>query len=184
MRRKIGPDGLVRGALQLLQGLLVHLAVKIDRHEVRTEVEADVLIAEARVDEAGDEMLAGVLLHEVQPPRPVDLARHVRADRQGRRAAMQHRLAAQERLRDVRAAERARVAGLAAARGIKRLCGPAPRASRFRPPRRRARAPAAAGRASPFHRCGSCSRFSTPFSGFFYFTIRSQKTKGFFRGFA
>ena len=119
MRRKIGPDGLVRGALQLLQGLLVHLAVKIDRHEVRAEVEADILIAEARVDEAGDEMLTGVLLHEVQPPRPVDLARHVRADRQGRRAAVQHRLAAQERLRDVRAAERAHVAGLAAARGIK-----------------------------------------------------------------
>ena len=119
MRRKIGPDGLVRGTLQLLQGLLVHLAVKIDRHEVRAEVEADVLIAEARVDEAGDEMLAGVLLHEVQPPRPVDLARHVCTDRQSRRAAVQHRLAAQERLRDVRAAECARVAGLAAARGIK-----------------------------------------------------------------
>lgn len=117
MRRKIGPDGLVRGALQLLQSLLIHLAVKIDRHEVRAEVEADVLIAEARVDEAGDEMLTGVLLHEVQPPRPVDLARHVCTDRQSRRAAVQHRLAAQESLRDVRAAERARVAGLAAAVG-------------------------------------------------------------------
>ena len=119
MRRKIGPDGLVRGALQLLQGLLVHFAVKIDRHKVRAEVEADVLIAEARVDEAGDKMLTGVLLHEVQPPRPVDLARHVRAGRQSCRTAVQHRLAAQERLRDVRAAERAHVAGLAAARGIK-----------------------------------------------------------------
>ena len=180
MRRKIGPDGLVRGALQLLQGLLVHLAVKIDRHEVRTEMEADVLIAKARVDEAGDEMLTGVLLHEVQPPRPVDLARHVRAGRQSCRTAVQHRLAAQERLRDVRAAERARVAGLAASRGIKdravQLHEPAVFAllagehARLQLPGVRVR----------FIDADRVQGFPLRFSVFFYFTIRSQKTKGIF----
>ena len=47
---------------------------KINGHKIRAHMKADVFIAEAAVYHAGENMLAGMQLHEFEPARIVDLA--------------------------------------------------------------------------------------------------------------
>jgi len=82
-------------------------------------VEAHVVPTEGRVHEPAHDVLAAVLLHEIKAPLPVDLARDLRALRQGSLAPVDDPALPLVRVCHAHAAERARVAGLAAALGVK-----------------------------------------------------------------
>ena len=81
-------------------------------------MEAHVVIAVGRVDEAGENVLAAVLLHETEPPRPVDAAFHHGAHLQGTITEVDDFTARFVGVRDGHAAQHSLVAGLAAALGI------------------------------------------------------------------
>ena len=69
----VGPDdlvGLAFGVQSLLPG---DVGVVVDGHHVGTQVEAHVVAAVIRTEDAGDDVLSGVLLHVVEPPGPVDV---------------------------------------------------------------------------------------------------------------
>ncbi len=77
------PDGFVDGGFDGLHVLPGEQAVKVDRHELRAHMEADVVAAEAAVDLAGNQALAGVLLHEVEAVGPVQGAVYLLPHREG-----------------------------------------------------------------------------------------------------
>ena len=105
-------------------------AVKVDFDAPLAHVEAHVVVAKERVDDARHHVLAGMGLHVVAAPRPVERTVHVGAHGERRVREVQHALAAlaRDRLSNVRgdlvlaiaAGERAPVAGLAATRGVER----------------------------------------------------------------
>ena len=72
--RDVFPDPFVGLGLDGGQVFLRQHAGKIDGHKVRAHVKADVFIAEAAVDDAGENMLAGMQLHEFKSPVIVDPA--------------------------------------------------------------------------------------------------------------
>ena len=117
---RVPPDGLVGPGLDFRQGLRLHGTVEIDGHGVVTHVEAHVVIAKAGVDQAADNVLAAVLLHQVEPPVPVDLALHGFANLQRMVAVVDDPAAGFVGIGDPDTAQDALVAGLAAALGIKR----------------------------------------------------------------
>ena len=82
-------------------------------------MEAHVVIAIGRVDQAADQMLAGVLLHEVEAPVPVEDAVDRFSHRQGAVTAVIHRPVPLPDVQHGAPAQDAEVAGLAAALGIK-----------------------------------------------------------------
>ena len=54
--------------------------VEIDRRSGRAEVEADSSGARLALEDRGQQMLAGVLLHVIEAPGPVNMAAHARVD--------------------------------------------------------------------------------------------------------
>ena len=48
------------------------LVVEVDGHHILPQVEAHIVAAVAGADDAADDVLAGMLLHMVKPPGPVD----------------------------------------------------------------------------------------------------------------
>ena len=120
LRRDIAPDrgvGLLLDRAKLLRG---QDAGKIDGDPVRTHVEAHVVIAEAPVDDAAEQMLTAVLLHEVEPPLPVERAVYGRAGRERGVAVVDDLAAAPMCVRHAHTGECPGVAGLAAALRIER----------------------------------------------------------------
>ena len=93
--------------------------VHVHAHGGLADVEADVFGPEQPVQRAGQNMLAGVLLHVVAPPRPVELALNTAAHGQRRVQRVPDNAAACVHAGDGRAAQRAGVTGLAAAFGVK-----------------------------------------------------------------
>ena len=71
---KILPDGAVGLRLQPLEVFCRDGAVKVHLHSLLAHVKAHVVVAVLAVNEAGEDMLAGVLLHQVKPPTPIDAA--------------------------------------------------------------------------------------------------------------
>jgi hypothetical protein len=116
---QVFPDLFVGLPLDLAQLFLRDRAGEVDRDHVRAHVEAHVVPAEGRVHEPLTDVLAAVLLHEIEAPLPVDLARDLRALRQGSLAPVDDPALPLVRVSHAHAAERARVAGLAAALGVK-----------------------------------------------------------------
>ena len=76
LHRDVRPDGPVHFQLQLLQSFGVDGAAEIKRGLRLAQVEAHIVVAESCVHPAGKHVLAGVLLHEIKAPRPVDLSGH------------------------------------------------------------------------------------------------------------
>ena len=79
--RHILPDDPVGGKFRLPQPLGGDGNAGVHPDGLGADVEADVLRAEHRMQDAGEDVLAGVLLHLVEPRFPVDRAGHGRADR-------------------------------------------------------------------------------------------------------
>ena len=79
MYRVILPDVLVGAALDVQRLLPADVGVVVDGHGVRAHVEAHVVAVEGTAQHTGHDVLAGVLLHVVEPPRPVDMAADLRA---------------------------------------------------------------------------------------------------------
>lgn len=75
----VGPDVGVGAPLHLQRLLPGNGGVIVDSDHVRAHVEAHVVAVECAAQQAGDDMLAGVLLHMVEAPRPVDVAADLRA---------------------------------------------------------------------------------------------------------
>ena len=120
LRRDIAPDrgvGLLLDRAKLLRG---QDAGEIDGDPVRTHVEAHVVIAEAPMDDAAEQMLTAVLLHEVEPLLPVERAVYGRAGRERGVAVVDDLAAALMCVRHAHTGECPGVAGLAAALGIER----------------------------------------------------------------
>jgi hypothetical protein len=80
----------VRPRLGLQQPLARHpLGAQVERRHVGAEVHAQRLVPEQVGEDGREEVLAGVLLHVVEPPRGVDRARHRVADRRRQRRGQQ-----------------------------------------------------------------------------------------------
>ena len=71
--RDVFPDPLVGLGLDGGQVLLRQHTGKINGHKIRTHMKADVFIAEAAVHDAGENMLAGMQLHEREAALIIDL---------------------------------------------------------------------------------------------------------------
>ena len=82
-------------------------------------MKAGVVIAIAAVNNAGNDVLAGMLLHQVKPPVPIDAAFYHIAHRQRPVAQMDHRFSPLLHIQHLRTAEDTNVAGLSAAFGVK-----------------------------------------------------------------
>ena len=117
--RRVGPRGLIGPALDV--GKLLHgqFAVEIDGNDVMAYMKSHIVITVGRVNETADDMLAAVLLHEVQPPLPVNGALHRVAHGQGPGAAVDNLPIPAAYVGDGYAAQQTGVTGLAAALGIK-----------------------------------------------------------------
>ena len=74
---KVGPYGLVGQPLQLWEIRRGNLPVKVHCHTVGPHVEAHVFISIELVDNAGQDMLPGVLLHQQQAAGPVHIPFHL-----------------------------------------------------------------------------------------------------------
>ena len=94
--------------------------VQIERRITQRAVEAHVLCAEQVPCAVGEQMLAGVLLHDIEPPRKVELAMH-RGSRSNRAVGtVQKPFALLVHVQHLRVADRADVAGLTALVGEER----------------------------------------------------------------
>ena len=81
-------------------------------------MKAGVVVAEFLVEKAGNDVFAGVLLHQVKPPLPIDGAGHFLSRRQGAVAEMEDMLSLLLDIQHLHAAKDAHIAGLSAAFGI------------------------------------------------------------------
>ena len=113
--REIRPDRFVRRALDLRKLFLRQFPAEIDSDDLASHMKPDVFIAKARVDNAGNQMLARMLLRQVKAARPVDAAEDLAARLQRRIAQMYDLSAALVYLQHPRTGDRAEVAGLSAA---------------------------------------------------------------------
>ena len=118
LRGAVLPQVAVDLRLQLLQLCLVQFYVQVDGDHVGSHVEADVVTAIFGVGQAGDDMLAGVLLHQVEPTLPVNGAGHLLPRRKGSVTGVNDRVCPGVDLQHVDAAQHAGVVGLAAALGV------------------------------------------------------------------
>ena len=76
--RDVPADDLIGSAFDLHQIFPGDRAIQIDGHQMAAHVKAHIMIAKLLIDLSHDQMLAGVLLHVVKTPLPVDGAGHFR----------------------------------------------------------------------------------------------------------
>ena len=93
--------------------------VKVDGDDVRAHVEAGVVTAVAAVQDAGDDMLPGMLLHPRKAQGVVDHPRDLRAHFQGRFTQLNHRPLPLPGAAHPDAVQGSRVPRLTAALGVK-----------------------------------------------------------------
>jgi hypothetical protein len=79
--RHIGTNGCIGTALHVEGIFCREHAVEVDLDALLSHMEADVVVAEKLVHDARDDMLAGMCLHVVAAPGPVERAVYLRADR-------------------------------------------------------------------------------------------------------
>ena len=125
--RQVLPDKAVGLGLGLAQPFGTDGDAGVHPHRLAADVKAHVLGPEQPVQRPGQDVFAGVLLHLVEPPGPVDGRLHRRAGDGGGGKAL-HRVPDHPRLfvdvgdgkaRPVRQGEKAAVGGLAAPLGVK-----------------------------------------------------------------
>ena len=112
---EIAAHGLVGAKLDLRELVRAQLPGEVDGHAVGAHVEAHVVEAEAAMHEAGDDMLARVVLHAPQALLEVEAALDVLPDGQGRVAEVDDLAAALLRVQHARAPQRSGIGALAAA---------------------------------------------------------------------
>ena len=95
--------------------------VKIDGDLLASHVKSHVVIAEAPVDAAGDDVLPGMALHIVKPPVPVDGSLHRLSHGQGPVCVVNHFLSLLVNLLHPGLSQGSRVIGLSAA--FREKCG-------------------------------------------------------------
>ena len=71
LRLFILPDDFISFSFDVQCILPCHHAIEIDRHDIM-QVESHIVIAEFLMDKAGEDMLAGMVLHMVEAADPVD----------------------------------------------------------------------------------------------------------------
>ena len=76
LHRPVRPDSLIGQPLRLQSLLPGDPGVVVDGHRLRPQVEAHIVAAEFFAQDAGDDVLAGVLLHVVKAAVPVDGPHH------------------------------------------------------------------------------------------------------------
>ena len=95
-RRKGDVDGMVLPDVPVGQPLhLQHVlrrqpGVEIDGHQIVSDVKAHIVTVEFSAQDAADDVLAAVLLHEVKPPLPVNAPLYRLSHRERPVAEMQH----------------------------------------------------------------------------------------------
>ena len=80
LHRGVLPDHLVGGLFRGHDLFPGQLGIVVDGHRVRPQVEAHIVTAVQRAQQAGENVLPGVLLHVVEPAGPVDGSLHFGAD--------------------------------------------------------------------------------------------------------
>ena len=115
---KVRPDRLVGLRLDFLQCLLRNHPVKIDGSHIRTHVKSGVMVTVPPVDNAGDDVLAAVLLHPPEPGLPVDGSLHRLSRFQGGGTVVRHRLPPLMGIQHPDAAKDAGVSCLSAPLGV------------------------------------------------------------------
>jgi len=73
-------DSFIGSGLDLHEGRVVQLSAKVDGNDLTAHVEAYIIIAETAVDDAGDQLFPGMVLHEHKAAVPIDLSVDSRAD--------------------------------------------------------------------------------------------------------
>lgn len=116
--RFVLPQIAVHGLFQLAELLLVDHGVQVDGNEVAAHVEPHVVTAPPRVGDAGDDVLPGVVLHQVKAPVPVDLPGDPAARLKRAIAGVDHVLSPGVDLKDLHIPQRSRVIGLSAPLGV------------------------------------------------------------------
>ena len=114
----VGPDISVGLPLHLQRLFPCDGGVVVNGDHVRAHVEAHIVTVEGAAQHTGDDMLTGVLLHVVEPPRPVDMAAHLRAYGQRLVAQVGDDAVFLVYIQHAGIAQRAEVGGLAAALGV------------------------------------------------------------------
>ena len=94
------------------------VGIIVDDHLIRAHVEAHIVTVVGAAEHTGDDMLAGMLLHMVEAPRPVELAVDGIAHRQRLIAGVGDDAALFADILHRSTAQHAEVAGLTAALGI------------------------------------------------------------------
>ena len=114
----VRPDGLVGFALRV-QGLLPgDVRVIVDGHHIGSQVEAHIVTVVVGAENAGDDMLSGVLLHMVEAAGPVQRTGDGAADFHRLVAGVENDTALFMNIGDMGAAQGAVVRRLAAALGV------------------------------------------------------------------
>ena len=118
LHRPVRPDGLVSQSFRL-QGLVPgDVGVVVDGHRLRPQVEAHIVAVKFFAQDAGDDVLSGVLLHMVKPADPVDGSHHHRAGFHRTVAGVENHAVSLMDIRHTHAAQGAVVRRLSAPLGI------------------------------------------------------------------
>ena len=113
--REIAPQECICFLLDLRQIPFRDHTIKIDGHHIRTHMKTHIVVAIAPVDDAGDDVLAGVLLHQVEAPLIINGAADFRAHFQRPITQMDHFFAPLLYIQNFHRTKKPQVAGLAAA---------------------------------------------------------------------
>ena len=117
--RQVLPDDFIGLLLHLLEQFRGQFHVKVDDNGVIPHVKAHIIGPRAAVENAADDVLPRVILHEGEAPVPIQGAGDLGAHLQGRIGQVDDILPALLGIGHVHAAQDPSVAGLAAAFGIK-----------------------------------------------------------------
>ena len=116
---QIGPHRAVGFDFDRSQVLRRDHAVKVNGDPIRAHVETGVMVTIPAVDNAGNDMLAAVLLHPQEAAGIVDDALHRRAHLQGAAAQVHHRFTPLPGIQHGHATKGSGIGGLSAALGVK-----------------------------------------------------------------
>ena len=111
-------DVLIGARLERKKRFPRNVGVKVDGGDLRAQVEADIVAAVLCADQTGTDVLAGMLLHVVEAPRPVKRAMHRRTGAQRSVAQVRDHAALFTHVKHLYSVEHAAVAWLPAALGV------------------------------------------------------------------
>ena len=119
---QILPDGTIGLLLNFPQILRRNNTVEIDFDHLAAHVETHIMITVTAMDDAGDDMLTGMLLHQIKTAIIIEDSFHTASDFQGTFTQMDYFFATLLHISNANTAQSTQIAGLSAAFRIKRGC--------------------------------------------------------------